>query len=67
VDPLTGLRTIVAGARSRLAPGGTLVVEHGHDQAERVRGLFAAAGLAAIVSMRDLAGIPRVVAGRRAG
>ena len=27
-------RAIVAGARERLAPGGTLVVEHGYDQAD---------------------------------
>jgi len=64
-DGLAAIRTIVGGAHERLAPGGTLVVEHGYDQAERVRELFAAAGLADIVSVRDLAGIPRVVAGRR--
>ena len=62
-DGLAALRTIVAGARERLAPGGTLVVEHGYDQSERVRALFAAAGFAEIVTARDLAGIPRVVAG----
>jgi release factor glutamine methyltransferase len=64
-DGLAAIRTIVGGARERLAPGGTLVVEHGYDQAERVRELFAAAGLAEIVAVRDLAGIPRVVAGCR--
>jgi release factor glutamine methyltransferase len=66
-DGLAAIRTIVGGARERLAPGGTLVVEHGYDQAERVRALFGAAGLSEIVSVRDLAGIPRIVAGRRAG
>jgi release factor glutamine methyltransferase len=65
-DGLAAIRTIVGGARERLAPGGTLVVEHGYDQAERVRELFAAAGLTEIVSVRDLAGILRIVAGRRA-
>lgn len=65
-DGIAAIRTVVAGAPSRLAPGGTLVVEHGYDQADRVRDLFAAAGLADIVSVRDLAGIPRVVAGRLA-
>jgi release factor glutamine methyltransferase len=66
-DGLAAIRTIVGGARERLASGGTLVVEHGYDQAERVRALFGAAGLSEIVSVRDLAGIPRIVAGRRAG
>lgn len=62
-DGLDALRTIVAGARARLVAGGTLVVEHGHDQADEVRTLFEAAGFADIVSRRDLAGIPRAMAG----
>ena len=57
---------IVAGARERLVPGGSLAVEHGYDQADAVRAMFAAAGFAQIVAVRDLAGIPRVVAGCRA-
>jgi release factor glutamine methyltransferase len=65
-DGLDALRTIVAGARARLAPEGTLVVEHGYDQSEAVRALFATAGFTGIVSTRDLAGIPRVAAGRAA-
>ncbi|HET7031941.1 MAG TPA: peptide chain release factor N(5)-glutamine methyltransferase [Casimicrobiaceae bacterium] len=64
VDGLAAIRQIVAGARAHLAPGGTLVVEHGYDQAERVRELFAAAGFDEIVGAKDLAGIPRVAAGR---
>jgi release factor glutamine methyltransferase len=64
-DGLDALRVIVAGAPARLAPGGWLVVEHGHDQSDAVRGRFADAGFLAIASTRDLAGIPRVVAGRR--
>ena len=65
-DGLDAVRRIVAGAPRHLVPGGTLVVEHGYDQADRVRALFVAAGFADIVAARDLAGIPRVVAGRRA-
>ena len=53
-------------ARPASCRGGTLVVEHGYDQAEAVRALFLAAGFAEIVGARDLAGIPRVVAGRLA-
>ncbi len=66
-DGLDALRTIVAGAPARLAPGGFLAVEHGYDQSDEVRALFEAAGFEAIVARRDLAGIPRVVAGRRPG
>ena len=65
-DGMDALRPIVAGAPARLAPGGWLVVEHGHDQSDAVQALYAAAGLLDVVSTRDLAGIPRVVAGRRA-
>ena len=63
---LAAIARIVAGARERLVPGGSLAVEHGYDQSDAVRALFAAAGFADIVAARDLAGIPRVVAGRRA-
>jgi release factor glutamine methyltransferase len=65
-DGLDALRVIVAGAPARLATGGWLAVEHGYDQSDAVQRLFAAAGLEGIVRARDLAGIPRVVAGRRA-
>ena len=64
-DGLDALRVIIAGAPARLATGGWLVVEHGYDQSDAVQHLFAAAGLEGIVRARDLAGIPRVVAGRR--
>ncbi len=63
-DGLAALRAIVAGAAPRLAPGGTLAVEHGYDQAERVRQLFERAGFADIRSARDLAGLARVASGR---
>ena len=63
-DGLRALRRIVAGAPGHLVPGGTLVVEHGYDQSDAVRALFVAAGFTGIIAARDLAGIPRVVAGR---
>jgi release factor glutamine methyltransferase len=62
-DGLDALRTIVAGAASCLVDGGTLAVEHGYDQSEAVRELFAAAGFVRVVVACDIAGIPRVVAG----
>jgi release factor glutamine methyltransferase len=63
-DGLGALRIIAGGARAFLASGGTLVVEHGYDQSDAVRALFSDAGFTDIVAVRDLAGIPRVVAGR---
>ena len=63
-DGLAALRVIIGGARERLVAGGFLIVEHGHDQSDAVRELFRAAGFSAIAAARDLAGIPRVVAGR---
>lgn len=63
VDGLDALRVIVGGACERLVAGGSLVVEHGYDQAEAVRELMRAAGFTALESRRDLAGIPRVAAG----
>ena len=65
-DGLGAIRSIVAGAAERLVSGGTLAVEHGYDQSDALRTLFAAAGLLEIIAERDLAGIPRVVAGRAA-
>jgi release factor glutamine methyltransferase len=62
---LAAIARIVAGARERLVSGGSLVVEHGYDQSDAVRALLKAAGFVDIVTARDLAGIPRVVAGRR--
>ena len=64
-DGLAAIRIIVAGSSARLNPAGTLIVEHGHDQADAVRALFVAAGLTEVDSIRDLAGIERVTVGRR--
>lgn len=64
-DGLDALRVITRDAPQFLAVGGTLVVEHGYDQAEACRALFERAGLSAIETHEDLAGIPRVTLGRR--
>jgi len=66
-DGLGAIRKILVGARERLAPGGTLAVEHGYDQSEAVQTMFGAAGFADIVTAKDLAGIARVVSGVRNG
>jgi release factor glutamine methyltransferase len=59
-DGLAALRVVVGGASAWLAPGGVLIVEHGYDQADAVRALMRAAGLADAGIFRDLAGIARV-------
>ena len=63
-DGSSALAAIVPGAVPRLAPNGWLLVEHGYDQQDSVRALFEAAGFVDLESSRDLAGIPRVCAGR---
>jgi release factor glutamine methyltransferase len=62
-DGLADIRTIVAGARAHLAPGGWLLFEHGYDQALRCRELLAQGGFAEVQSWRDVAGIERVSGG----
>jgi release factor glutamine methyltransferase len=65
VDGLAALRTIVGGAPAHLAKGGALAVEHGYNQSPAVQELLRDAGFGQINVRRDLAGIPRVVGGRR--
>lgn len=63
-DGLGALRILVAGALAFLQPGGWLLLEHGYDQADAVRGLLEAGGFAAVQSWTDLAGIERVSGGQ---
>jgi len=63
-DGLAAIRKIVLRAPTHLESGGVLLLEHGYDQAERVRGLLAAAGFINIHSVTDLAGNSRVTMGR---
>ena len=65
-DGLADIRRIVAQAPEHLAPGGWLLLEHGHDQAEAVRSLLAQGGFADVQSRRDLAGIERCSGGKKA-
>jgi len=58
-DGLAALREIIGGAGNHLTPGGWLLVEHGHDQAQAVQALFRAAGFCAIATRNDLSGQPR--------
>jgi release factor glutamine methyltransferase len=64
-DGFDALRTIIAGARSRLRAGGWLLLEHGYDQGEAVAQRLAEAGFEARFLARDLAQLPRVSGGRK--
>lgn len=63
-DGLYFYRCIVNDAREHLLPGGYLLFEIGHDQAEDVSGLMHSAGYTEIRVKKDLAGLDRVVYGR---
>ena len=63
-DGLDSIRAIVAGAPDHLKKDGWLLFEHGSDQAGAVRSLLESAGFDSIVSLPDLAGIPRVAGGK---
>jgi release factor glutamine methyltransferase len=63
-DGLDAIRTIVAAAPAHLVANGWLLLEHGWDQAERVRALLVAHGFGEVGSVRDLAAHERVTLGR---
>jgi release factor glutamine methyltransferase len=63
-DGLDDLRQIISQAPKHLAPGGWLLLEHGYDQAQAVRGLLSAAGFVQVQSRHDLAGIERCSGGQ---
>ena len=63
-DGLDSIRAIVAGAAAHLRPGGWLLFEHGYDQADGCRELLLNAGFNNLISVGDLAGIPRVAVGQ---
>jgi release factor glutamine methyltransferase len=63
-DGLDDIRQIITRSPAHLEAGGWLLLEHGYDQAARVRGLLQAAGFDDVFSACDLAGIERVSGGR---
>lgn len=69
VDGLDDIRRITAQAMQRLAPGGWLLLEHGHEQAGAVQSLLSQAGMVSVQSRADLAGTARCSGGQlpRAG
>ena len=64
-DGLDAIRAIVADAPAHLRAQGWLLVEHGFEQGEAVRALFAQRGFTEVHSVRDVAGHERVTLGRR--
>lgn len=63
-DGLDDIRAIVDQAPRALVPGGWLLLEHGHDQAEAVQALLRTTGFEAVGGRTDLAGIQRCSGGR---
>ncbi|MEO7107098.1 MAG: peptide chain release factor N(5)-glutamine methyltransferase [Rhodoferax sp.] len=63
-DGLDDIRSIICQADAHLVPGGWLLLEHGYDQAAKVRALLTAAGLQQVQSRKDLAGIERCSGGQ---
>lgn len=66
-DGLSIYRRLIPQAQAVLVAGGWLLLEIGYGQAEAIRTLLAAAGLAAIEFVRDLQGIERVAVARKEG
>ena len=63
-DGLDAIQRIAARAPSHLRAQGWLLLEHGYDQALKVRAILQRAGFTEIAPSMDLAGIERVTAGR---
>ncbi|WP_250458578.1 peptide chain release factor N(5)-glutamine methyltransferase [Microbulbifer litoralis] len=61
---LADIERIARKSRRYLKTGGWLMLEHGWQQAEAVRGILAAAGFKRIESRRDLSGWERLTLGR---
>jgi release factor glutamine methyltransferase len=63
-DGLDAIRNIIQHASKHLAPNGWLLLEHGYDQAERVRSLFAAYGFVDAMTRQDLGAVDRCTGAR---
>ena len=64
-DGLDAIRAIVGDAPAHLHRGGWLLLEHGWDQGDAVRGLLQGAGYDSVETCRDLEDRDRVTLGRR--
>ena len=61
---LTAIGAVIKGSVAHLQPGGTLALEHGHDQGEAVLSQLAGCGFTSRETHQDLAGHPRISLGR---
>ena len=64
---MEAIRIIAGDAPAHLRPGGWLLLEHGLDQGDAVRGLLHAAGFDRVLTHRDLEDRDRVTSGRWPG
>lgn len=62
-DGLDGIRRIISAAPQYLTSNGSLLMEHGYDQAGSVRDLLIQRGFVEVFSEKDIAGIERVTGG----
>jgi release factor glutamine methyltransferase len=58
-DGLSALRVLIQDAPEHLSPGGSVLLEHGYDQAPQVAALLEARGFVKITTRTDLGGNPR--------
>ena len=65
-DGLNAIQHIIQNAQAYLAHSAWLLLEHGHDQAERVKSLLLQAGFIQVQSRTDLAGHARCSGGQKA-
>ncbi len=68
VSGITGLEAyeaIIANAQDYLVPGGLLAFEHGYEQATAIQQLLIKAGYIEVLTVTDLAGLPRVTFARK--
>lgn len=61
------IQKIIYEAKNYLVSGGGLIVEHGFEQAEKVRYFFYDAGYSLVTTTRDLANLERVTMGTYTG
>lgn len=63
---LADISTIINDCTALLENGGWLMLEHGYQQGEKTRQLFATTGYDEVQTLKDLAGNDRVTVGRKA-
>ncbi|MBL7072929.1 MAG: peptide chain release factor N(5)-glutamine methyltransferase [Candidatus Omnitrophica bacterium] len=61
------LNVVISGALRLLAPGGSLSVEVGYDQARKVKNRFSENGFISLTSSKDFNGYERVITGFKNG